>query len=150
MASYLSGLLFNGLIIRVQRVDSLFCLRIMSSETYIMLKVWGFLKRKRKLGTYFWNRCKLGDEIRLTLLLIIMRGNLYFHWLGLSSQELFKAQGNKKVLRQLVSLYNQGILVRIHFFGPCIFFTNNNLSVQVHCFLLCRSKCITTWGDKPS
>ncbi|KAG6390857.1 hypothetical protein SASPL_148602 [Salvia splendens] len=26
---------------------------------------------------------------------------------GLSSQELFKAQGNKKVLRQLVSLYNQ-------------------------------------------
>ncbi|XP_047962438.1 uncharacterized Rho GTPase-activating protein At5g61530 isoform X5 [Salvia hispanica] len=72
MASYLSGLLFNGLIIRVQRVDSLFCLRIMSSETYIMLKVWGFLKRKR-----------------------------------LSSQELFKAQGNKKVLRQLVSLYNQ-------------------------------------------
>lgn len=29
--------------------------------------------------------------------------------LGLNSPELFKAEGDKKVIHQLVSLYNQGI-----------------------------------------
>lgn len=39
--------------------------------------------------------------------------NFFIANLGLNSQELFKFEGNRKVIQQLVSLYNQGIVCKI-------------------------------------
>ena len=47
----------------------------------------------------------------VTAIYILFQRVTYFFWLlGLNSQYLFKAEGDKKVIQQLVSTYNQGIL----------------------------------------